>query len=215
MKTGKILVHIKTFLVLGRLVFRWNPYLSKKRLGCRWSGFQMGSQIAAILSKLFEIQTKMSEFWMVGNIGLAKAVARPFENWTIWNPTPKKSGFCMFLDFEWSDFRSPLYLKYWSTVQTSVIQVTENFAQAYLNKLFPCLNVNTENYCKIWSKCKPHKSGLDWLHVNQLSQSWNFNKCCLSLEPDHTNIFSAVLCTYGQYNYKKSFFWALFCATTI
>ena len=39
------------------------------------------------------------------------AKARPFENRTIWNPTFKKSGFQMFPDFKWSDFRSPLYLK--------------------------------------------------------------------------------------------------------
>ena len=38
------------------------------------------------------------------------AKARPFENRTIWNPTFKKSGFQMFPDFKWSDFRSPLYL---------------------------------------------------------------------------------------------------------
>ena len=37
------------------------------------------------------------------------AKARPFENRTIWNPTFKKSGFQMFPDFKWSDFRSPLY----------------------------------------------------------------------------------------------------------
>ena len=38
-------------------------------------------------------------------------MAWPFENQYIWNPILKKSGFQMFLDFEWSDIRSPQYLR--------------------------------------------------------------------------------------------------------
>ena len=49
----------------------------KKKLGCKWYGFQMGSEIwkpnhlksrqtDAILSKTFEIRTKMSGYQMVG-----------------------------------------------------------------------------------------------------------------------------------------------------
>ena len=51
-----------------------------------------------------------SGFQMVGTIAVAIAKARPFENRTIWNPTFEKTGFQMFLDFEWLDFRSSLYL---------------------------------------------------------------------------------------------------------
>ena len=35
---------------------------------------------------------------------------------TIWNLSFKNSGFCMFPDFEWSDFRCPLYCKELSRV---------------------------------------------------------------------------------------------------
>ena len=35
------------------------------------------------------------------------------ENWTIQTLTFKKSGFLMFLYFEWSDFRSPLLLSFY------------------------------------------------------------------------------------------------------
>ena len=52
---------------------------------------------------------KWSGLWMVGIIGIAKAL--PFEKWTIWKPTFKKSGFQMFQGFKWFDFRSPLYLQ--------------------------------------------------------------------------------------------------------
>ena len=46
---------------------------------------------------------------MVGTIAIAITKAQQFENQTIWNRTFKKSGFQMFPDFKWSDFRSPLY----------------------------------------------------------------------------------------------------------
>ena len=73
----------------------------EKRLGCKWSWFWMGSEIrkprnlksgqmATILSKTFDIQTKMSGFQMVGTIAIAIAKAWSFENWTIWNPTFKR-----------------------------------------------------------------------------------------------------------------------------
>ena len=51
-------------------------------------------------------------FWIVGTKAIAIAKALPFENLTIWNPTFKKSGFQMFPNFKWSDFRSPLYLAF-------------------------------------------------------------------------------------------------------
>ena len=51
---------------------------------------------------------KWSSFCMVGNIAIAISKAWPFENQTILNPTFKMSGFQMFLDFKWSNFRSPL-----------------------------------------------------------------------------------------------------------
>ena len=66
------------------------------------SGFQMvGFQIQTELKK-----KEWSDFQMDGTI----AIAQPFETWTIRNPIFKKSGLQMFPDFEWSDFRSPLYL---------------------------------------------------------------------------------------------------------
>ena len=48
---------------------------------------------------------------MVGTIALAITKAVPFENWTIdIRPSKiKNSGFQMFLDFKWFDFRSLLY----------------------------------------------------------------------------------------------------------
>ena len=65
--------------------------------------------MAVILSKTLWNPDKMSKFWMFGNIAMAIALARPFENRTIWNPILKEYGFWMFLDFNWSDFRSLLY----------------------------------------------------------------------------------------------------------
>ena len=44
---------------------------------------------------------------LVGTI--PKAKAQPFENWTFWNPDFKMSGFQIFPDFKWSDFRSPRF----------------------------------------------------------------------------------------------------------
>ena len=61
-------------------------------------GLQMGSENPTIWNlnkctpfcqKPLEIQTKMSGFWTVWTI--AKAIAPPFENWTIWNLIFKKS----------------------------------------------------------------------------------------------------------------------------
>ena len=69
--------------------------------------FEIWTNGSHFVIKPLEIRTKMSGFQMVGTIAIAKA--RQFENWTIRNPTFKKSGFQMFPDFEWSDFRSPLY----------------------------------------------------------------------------------------------------------
>ena len=59
--------------------------------------------------KLFEIRTKMSRFQMAGFpmagfIDIAKGIVRTFEVWSI------KSRFQMFLDYEWSDFRSLPYV---------------------------------------------------------------------------------------------------------
>ena len=65
------------------------------RLGCKWSGFRMESEIrkpnhlkyrqmSTILSKTLEIRTKMTGFRMVDSQSLA-----------IWNRTFKKSGFQM------------------------------------------------------------------------------------------------------------------------
>ena len=51
---------------------------------------------------------KWSGFQMVGTIAIAISKAQTVENRTICNMTFNKSGFQMFLDSEWSDFRSPL-----------------------------------------------------------------------------------------------------------
>ena len=48
-------------------------------------------------------------FRMVGNIALANA--RIFENQTIWNTIFKNTRLQRIPDFDWSDFRSPLYLE--------------------------------------------------------------------------------------------------------
>ena len=78
----------------------------KKRLGCKWSGYGMGSDIwkptiwnpdkwLPFCQKQFEIRTKWSGFQMVGNTAIAIGKARTFENLTIWNTTFKESGFWM------------------------------------------------------------------------------------------------------------------------
>ena len=41
-----------------------------------------------------------SSFWIVGTKAATIAKARPFENWTIWNLTFKKSGFQIFPGFK-------------------------------------------------------------------------------------------------------------------
>ena len=41
----------------------------------------------------------MPGFQMIGNMAVGIAKALPFENQTIQNPTLKKSGFQLFLDF--------------------------------------------------------------------------------------------------------------------
>ena len=64
---------------------------------------------APFCQKPFEILLKMSSFQMFGTMAVAIAKAQPFENWTTWNLTFKKSRYQMF-PFKWSDFRSPLYL---------------------------------------------------------------------------------------------------------
>ena len=85
----------------------------QNRLGGKWSGFPMGSefrkpnhlksgQMAAILSKTFDIWTKTSEFRMVGTIAIAKV--RPFEI---------RSSKCP--EFKWSDFRSILWTIFLNT----------------------------------------------------------------------------------------------------
>ena len=96
-------------------------------LGCKWSGFRMGSEIqkpnhlksgqmAAILLKIIWNADKKHQdfewycFWMVGTIAIAKAWS--FENRYIWNPTFKKSGFQMFPGFKWLDFRPQMYMTY-------------------------------------------------------------------------------------------------------
>ena len=43
--------------------------------------------------------------WIRGHL-----IIMPSLGWDHWNLTFKKSGFRMFPDFEWSDFRSPLYM---------------------------------------------------------------------------------------------------------
>ena len=94
----------------------------EKRLGCKWSRFQMGSEIrkpnhlkseqmAPFCQKPFDVGTKTSWFimvWLLNGWDYSIAKARPFKNRTIWNMTFKKSIFQMFPDCKWSDFRSPL-----------------------------------------------------------------------------------------------------------
>ena len=64
-------------------------------------------------------------FWMVETIAVAIAKAVWFENWTIWNPTFKKSGLQMFPDLEWWDFRSLLYSPYKKIVyKLFAVQIT-------------------------------------------------------------------------------------------
>ena len=52
-------------------------------------------------SRQKHIDFEWSSFWMVGTIAIAIAKAQPFENWTTWHPTFKKSRFQMFQDAEW------------------------------------------------------------------------------------------------------------------
>ena len=105
----------------------WNPDTSgfrmvKKRLVCKCSGFQMGSevwkpdhlkngQLATILSKTI---WNLDKIVLILNVPvfklsrpLALAIAWHFKP-SIWNLIFKKSRFQMFSDFEWSNFRSPL-----------------------------------------------------------------------------------------------------------
>ena len=111
----------------------WNLDLSRfrmveKKLVCKWSGFWMGSKIrkpdqlnlekmAAIVSKTMWNPEKMSRFWMVWCPNGWDHSYRSFETQTVWNPIFKKPGFQMFLDFEWSDFRSPTVPLNWNTGQ--------------------------------------------------------------------------------------------------
>ena len=73
--------------------------MAQKRLGCKWSEFQMRSEIQKpnhlksekwppFYQKQFEIRAKGPDFeWsifqMVGTLAIAIPKARPFENWTI------------------------------------------------------------------------------------------------------------------------------------
>ena len=59
--------------------------------------WENNGQMAAILSKtfyqeLFESHTKSPDFEWSG-FQVAGTIARPFDNWTIWNPIFKKSKF--------------------------------------------------------------------------------------------------------------------------
>ena len=86
----------------------WSFPLYHISLVCRWSRFWMASESGSLAiwnqdkSPPFCQKTHLkSGFWMSGTIAKDKAIARPFENQTIWYPIFKKSGFKMFLDFEW------------------------------------------------------------------------------------------------------------------
>ena len=93
----------------------------QKRLGWKWSGFWMGSEIWKpnhLKSGHKCLVFKWSSFQMVGTIAIAKA--QPFENRTIWNLTFKKSWFQMFPDLKWLDFRSPLYTLLYNSLSWSL-----------------------------------------------------------------------------------------------
>ena len=64
-----------------------------RRLGCKCSGFHMGSEIRKLSPlKSWQMAAILSEnIW-----NLDKNVRFPFENWTNWNRTFKKSGFQIF-----------------------------------------------------------------------------------------------------------------------
>ena len=100
----------------------------QNRLGGKWSGFWMGSEIRKPSHlKYGQMATNLSKnFWnpdknarilnslIVECLRLKLCHTWLFKNWTIWNPTFKMSGFQIFLDFKWSDFRSPLcYIITW------------------------------------------------------------------------------------------------------
>ena len=86
----------------------------------------------------FEWNFEWSSFRMVGTIAIAKACL--FEKWTIWNLTIKKSGFQMFQDFKWLDFRSKLNWKNkWSDYQmvgTIAIAQPLDHKKSYLQKVW-------------------------------------------------------------------------------
>ena len=97
---------------------------SKSESVCKWSGFQIDlksgsstiwklAQTTAILYLPFEIQTIFSGFQMVqfsNGWASAKAIAivPTIWKWDHLKSDLQKSGFWMFLDFKWLDFRSPL-----------------------------------------------------------------------------------------------------------
>ena len=78
----------------------------QKRLQMFW----ISNWIWNLEAQPFEIRIKMSEFWMVWlSNGWDYSFSHSLSP-TIWNSTFKKCRFQMFPEFEWSDFRSPLYL---------------------------------------------------------------------------------------------------------
>ena len=72
--------------------------------------------MAGTLSKNIRNPDKNVQFVNGWNHSFREAVALPFENRTLWNPIFKRSGFVMFLDSEWLDFKSPFYLKKYNCV---------------------------------------------------------------------------------------------------
>ena len=92
-------------------------WMVKKRLGCKRSGFQMGSEIrkpnplkygrmAAILSKTIwnpdkNVHFEWSGLWMVGTIAMAIVKAWPFEIQPSKSPDFKCQLFLFFQDIWW------------------------------------------------------------------------------------------------------------------
>ena len=86
----------------------------------------------------------------------------------IWNPTFKKSGFQMFPDFRWSDFRSPLYLNsntQWSCFWDITIKWTKNTQIGNKIKINPSVRYSKVK-CPVIERCSKSEQFVNYVtHV--------------------------------------------------
>ena len=146
------IVQVGYFINIGEIwvnsLVQWGSeiqkiWMVKERLGCKWSWFWMGSEILTngchFVKKHLKCVQKVgfSNGWdqiLVWTIAIVKA--RPYKNWTIWNPDLQKVQIWNISVFGMVGFQIPTVFRSWILYFITSAEVYQPYYQFFLLEEF-------------------------------------------------------------------------------